>query len=243
MGLLDLLTMIPPGSKCVLIGTRNTGKTYLIRHLLCTLGLTRNVHVQSTAQKYHDLLRLPTANRLLQESTFEEEYNEVALKQHLDANDCSAIVLDDFMYSPEWAETETFHRLMTQKTATVFVTLLYGMDLPESIRERFDVRFFFRTTIESNLTRLFELYCSPGLFPTQDAFRVMMKEVTDTPHDENDVWRFIEGACLAVTTDRVLRYIAPKYFSPLIQDDVTTRRWGKTIKLEVKKVRYEQNQA
>ena len=211
MGLLDLLTMIPPGSKCVLIGTRNTGKTYLIRHLLCTLGLTRNVHVQSTAQKYHDLLRLPTANRLLQESTFEEEYNEVALKQHLDANDCSAIVLDDFMYSPEWAETETFHRLMTQKTATVFITLLYGMDLPESIRERFDVRFFFRTTIESNLTRLFELYCRPGLFLTQEALRHAMKEVTET-RDEDGFRRLNEGACLAVTTDHVLRYTAPNIF-------------------------------
>lgn len=207
--------MIPPGSKCVLIGTRNTGKTYLIRHLLCILGLTRKVHVQSTAQRYHDLLRTPG---LLQESTFEDEYNETALKQCLDADDCSAIVLDDFMYSPEWAETETFHRLMTQTTATVFITLLYGMELPETIRERFDVRFFFRTTIESNLNRLFNLYCSPGLFPTQDAFRAMMKEVTDTPHDENDVWRFIEGACLVVTADRVLRYVAPKYFSPLLQD-------------------------
>ena len=237
MELFDPLSMIPPGSKCVLIGAQNTGKTYLIRHLLCTLGLTRNVHVQSTAQKYHDLLAEP---KLLQDSTFENEYNEAALKQHLDAEDCSAIVLDDVLYSPEWADTDTFHRLMTQTKTTVFITMIYGMGLPESVRERFHVRFFFRSIMKSNLTRLFELYCSPDLFPTQDAFRAMMKEVSDTPHD---VWRFIEGACLVIMSGRILRYTAPKYFSPLLQDDVTTRRWGKTIKLEVEKVRHEQNQA
>jgi len=200
------LTMIPPGSKCILIGTRNIGKTHLIRHLLCTLGLTRNVHVQTKTQIYNDLLRLPG---LLQDSTFEDEYNEAALKQHLDAEDCSAIVIDDFMYSPEWAETETFHRLMTQKKATVFVTMTYGMDIPESIRALFDVRFFFRTAIENNLTRLFELYCIPGLFPTQNAFVGAMAELKKG---------MIEGACIVLTADRVLRYIAPKYFSPLIQD-------------------------
>ena len=217
---------LSPGAKCVFIGAMNLGKTRLVQHLLLTTRF-RRIHVQTTDEH-------AAYGVLLENSSVEDEYNEAALKRHLDANDCDAIILDDCLYDPTYVETDTFRRLMTQKSATVFVTMLFAMTLTEPIRRLFDYVFIFRETGTYAQERLFALYCSPAPFSTREALAAALHEITEYPDDVR------EGACLVIMHNRVMRYYVPKKYRPLIQDNVTTRRSAPS-ESEASEIRHDQD--
>lgn len=171
----------------------NLGKTRLVQHLLLTCGF-RRIHVQTT--DVHADYGTDSA---------ENEYNEAALKRHLDVDDCDAIILDDCLYDPEYVESDTFLRLMTQKRTAVFVTMLFAMTLTETIRRLFDYVFIFHERGVFALTKLFTLYCSPKVYPTCEALAAALRGVTEYPEDEK--FRHIhDGACLVLTHTGTMWY-------------------------------------
>jgi len=181
MDIFDPMT-IPKGSKCVLIGAQNVGKTTMILRLLPMLDL-RRVHVHT-----NDEYAIPRYEK--QGYDVVEEYNEAA--------ECDAIVLDYFSCHEE-LRTDKFRRLMQQNRATVFITMLYGMTPAYA----FDYVFLFPTPIVNIQRRLFDFYCSPGLFQSLDEFgQILLRETKWI--DNNGFTRIKEGACIVIAHQNLI---------------------------------------
>lgn len=175
-------TTITRGSKCVLIGAQNVGKTTMILRLLPMLDL-RQVHVHT-----NDEYAIPRYEK--QGYDVVEEYNEAA--------ECDAIVLDHFSYHEELC-TDKFRRLMQQNRATVFITMLYGMTPAYA----FDYIFLFPTPIVNIQRRLFDFYCRPGLFQSLDDFgQILLRETKWI--DNNGFTRIKEGACIVIAHQNLI---------------------------------------
>jgi len=187
-------TKIAKGSVVVLIGKRNTGKSFLVKDLLYYKKDTPVGTVISATEMancfYGDMMpdifihsefSSDVVNQLVQRQqivvkkmkTEEQQYG----KSNIDP--WAFLILDDLMYDTSWIKDTTIKSLFMNGRhykLLFMITMQYALGIPPALRSNVDYVFILRENINSNRKRLYEHYA--GMFPTYEIFSQVMDQCT-----------------------------------------------------------------
>jgi hypothetical protein len=183
----------------VMIGKRDTGKSYLCKDLLfyqkdipvgtvisatevanCFYGdmvpplFIHNEYDEAVIQRV--LIR---QQRVMAEFKKNEANNQrFGGKKQVDPR--TFVILDDCLYDNSWTKSKYVRALfMNGRHWKVFfiITMQYAMGIPPNLRTNIDYVFILRENIVQNRKRLFECYA--GMFPTFEVFCQIMDQTTE----------------------------------------------------------------
>lgn len=171
-------------SSNLIIGSRGSGKSWLVRDLLQKLHTTKifdEISVVSPTDRMTDFYSgfLPKENVYF-------EFNvsliaKILEKQSKNKKNKVAIVLDDCLSSSDWwSKDKTINELFFNSryyNITLFVTMQFPFGLKPEIRCNFDYVFLFKDVATSKFKRCYEHYC--GIFPTFEKFREVFESTTE----------------------------------------------------------------
>ena len=213
---------IREGSVSVIIGRRETGKTWLVNDILrqktfdtpfCTLISSRGSRVEAADRRF-DLTPFGSIVR-------HDEYSEDAAKwachrqktiahEHPDMDPRACLVIDDSLFDNSWLRDDENLRAMLvagkDMHLTTFITMSYGIQAPAELLSRaVDYVFLFRESLLADRKRMYDAYTF-GAFPSFEAFCQVLDQCTQEPH-----------GCMVIDTrvasndleDRVFWYMAP----------------------------------
>jgi len=183
------------GPVIVLIGRRDTGKSFLVRDLLY----------------YHQDIPIGTVisgteagngfyGKLVPKLFIHEEYNTVIIekilkrqkivlkeiKKELAAYKRSSIdartfvILDDCLYDNSWAREKLMRLLFMNGRhwkIMLVITMQYPLGVPPNLRTNIDYTFILREPYINNRRRIYENYA--GMFPTFESFCQVMDQCTE----------------------------------------------------------------
>jgi len=183
------------GPVIVLIGRRDTGKSFLVRDLLY----------------YHQDIPIGTVisgteagngfyGKLVPKLFIHEEYNTVIIekilkrqkivlkeiKKELAAYKRSSIdartfvILDDCLYDNSWAREKLMRLLFMNGRhwkIMLVITMQYPLGVPPNLRTNIDYTFILREPYINNRKRIYENYA--GMFPTFESFCQVMDQCTE----------------------------------------------------------------
>jgi len=183
------------GPVIVLIGRRDTGKSFLVRDLLY----------------YHQDIPIGTVisgteagngfyGKLVPKLFIHEEYNTVIIekilkrqkivlkeiKKEMAAYKRSTIdartfvILDDCLYDNSWAREKLMRLLFMNGRhwkIMLIITMQYPLGVPPNLRTNIDYTFILREPYITNRKRIYENYA--GMFPTFESFCQVMEQCTE----------------------------------------------------------------
>ena len=188
------MNKIGKGSIVVMIGKRNTGKSYLVKDLLyykrdIPIGTVISA-TESVNRFYGDIIpsvlihdeytpKIIEQCVLRQEKVTRKMKDEEAKYGHSQIYPYSFMILDDCLYDSSWTKDKNVRRLFMNgrhlKTL-VLITSQYSLGIPPQLRGNIDYVFILRENYISNRKRLYEHYA--GMFPTFDMFCQIMDNCT-----------------------------------------------------------------
>ena len=188
----------PNESKCpvvVLIGRRDTGKSFLVRDLLF----------------YHQDIPIGTVisgteegngfyGKLVPKLFIHNEYNSAIIenilkrqrqvlkqiKKEIESFKRSSIdprtfvILDDCLYDATWSKDKLMRLLFTNGRhwkVMLIITMQYPLGIPPTLRTNIDYVFILREPYIANRKRIYENYA--GMFPTFESFSQVMDQCTE----------------------------------------------------------------
>jgi hypothetical protein len=180
----------------VMIGKRNTGKSFLVKDLLyhCRdIPVGTVISGTESVNEFYGKMVPP----LFIHDKFEENIVENVLKRQkkiqikltteIENNSYSNIkpnaflILDDLMYSSkQWIKDENIKEcFMNGRHVNLLfiITMQFSLGIPPELRTNVDFIFILRETIVSNRKRLYDHYA--GMFPTFDIFCQVMDNCTE----------------------------------------------------------------
>jgi len=184
------------GPVVVLIGRRDTGKSFLVNDLLyhhqdiplgCVISGTeagngfygRIVpklfihHEYNTAIIENILKRQKSVLKEMQRS--EEVYKK---KSNIDPR--AFVIMDDCLYDDKWARDKMMRLLFMNGRhwkIMLVITMQYPLGVPPNLRTNIDYVFILREPYKSNRERIWQNYA--GMFPTFEAFNQVMDQCTE----------------------------------------------------------------
>jgi hypothetical protein len=189
------MTKIKHDKVVVLIGKRETGKSFLVKDLLWhhqTLpfgsvisGTEGANHFYSTVvppmfihEEYSPLI---IANVLKRQKLIAKKItNDLATRGTTAVDPRNFLILDDCLYDQSWIKDRNVRYLFMngRHVHTMFIiTMQYAMGIPPSLRTNIDYVFILRENIVANRRRLYEQYA--GMFPDFDSFCQVMNQCTE----------------------------------------------------------------
>jgi hypothetical protein len=188
------------GTVSLVIGHRNAGKTWLVRHLL-ERGPdppTRGLWITGSERP-----RLPPTV-----THFAEEFNPDLLASFTEERqaagpgaDPAFAVFDDCIYDPSTIFRDRAFRALLERSRTwnlrVTLTMLYAMGIPPSLRACVDFVFLFREALSGNCRRIYDMWFAGRPNYDLDLVRQLLQEPYRCEYD-----------CLVLDTqtDRLFRY-------------------------------------
>lgn len=190
------LSSIPDGKIIVIIGRRNTGKSFLIRDLLyykrkipvgtvvsATEGLNQFFCKMIPSMFIYDEFSEEAVARILErqlklKKKIQKEEAQTNKKSRIDPR--TFLILDDCLFDDKWTRTKTIREIFMNGRhyhLLFIVTMQHSMGIPPVLRTNVDYTFIFRDQYISNRKRLYEHYA--GMFPTFDAFCLVMDQCTE----------------------------------------------------------------
>jgi hypothetical protein len=177
------ISKIKEDNVIVIVGARNTGKSYIVKDILWhNQSLPCGTVISGTEGANHFY------GKLVPQMSIHKEYHpeiiaNVLMHQKLVAKNSSKdprniLVLDDCLYDQSWISDRNIRHLFmnSRHFHTMFiVTMLYAMNIPPVLR--FDYVFILRENIISNQRKLYAQYA--GMFPDFDLFCQVMKQCTE----------------------------------------------------------------
>lgn len=179
---------IPDDKVVVLIGKRETGKSFLVKDLLyyhrdipigCIISGTEG------ANKFY--------SKMFPSSLIHGEFSDAIVKNYLnhqkqavlDTNKQgkdirSFLILDDCLYDSSWTRNKDVRALFMngRHYKTMFIiTMQYALGIPPNLRTNIDYVFILRENFISNRKRIYEQYA--GMFPSFDVFCQVMDQCTE----------------------------------------------------------------
>ena len=186
------MSSIAPDKVVVMIGKRDTGKSFLCKDLLC---------------KYHQKIPVGTVisatesancfyGKMVPPIFIHNEYNEdiihrILMRQEkllhkkkqpggerIDPN--AFLILDDCLYDNSWTKSKYVRSLfMNGRHFKLFfiITMQYALGIPPNLRTNIDYVFILRENIVQNRKRLYDCYA--GMFPTFEVFCAVMDQCTE----------------------------------------------------------------
>ena len=183
------------GPVVVLIGRRDTGKSFLVRDLLyhhrdIPIGTVisgteaGNGFYASHVPKLfiHDEYNTGIIENILkrQKTVIKEVNKQLALYKKCSIDPRAFVILDDCLYDNSWARDKMMRLLfMNGRHWKVFliITMQYPLGIPPTLRTNIDYVFILREPYIANRKRIYENYA--GMFPTFESFCQVMDQCTE----------------------------------------------------------------
>lgn len=189
------MTKIKHDKVVVLIGKRETGKSFLVKDLLWhhqTLPFGSVISGTEGANQFYSKVVPPMfiheeyspliiANVLKRQKLIAKKIgNDLATRGQTAVDPRNFLILDDCLYDQSWIKDRNVRYLFMngRHVHTMFIiTMQYAMGIPPSLRTNIDYVFILRENIVANRRRLYEQYA--GMFPDFDSFCQVMNQCTE----------------------------------------------------------------
>lgn len=175
----------------VLIGKRNTGKSFLTRDLLFhhkNIPAGTVISPTEGANKFYSKMIPPILiheeyqNSILM--NFMKRQKTIKKKMEVEGDDSidnrAFLVLDDCLYDDGWKKDKQIREIFMngRHWGIMFVLIMqFALGIPPNLRANIDYVFILRENIYSNRKRLYEHYA--GMFPTFEMFNTTMDHCTE----------------------------------------------------------------
>ena len=179
----------------VLIGKRDTGKSFLCKDLLyyhqdIPVGTVISA-TESANQFYgnmvpplfiHDEYNEEIVQRVLhrQKKAVEKHNQEMEQSQTSKVDPRGFLILDDCLYDSSWTKSKHIRSIFMNGRhykMMFLVTMQYALGIPPNLRTNIDYVFILRENIVSNRKRIYVSYA--GMFPTFEIFCQVMDQCTE----------------------------------------------------------------
>ena len=183
------------GPVCVLIGRRDTGKSFLVRDLLfhhqdipvgSVISGTEagNQFYSSHVPKLfiHEEYNTAIIENILkrQKTVMKQIHKETATYGRCNIDPRAFVILDDCLYDAGWAKDKLMRLLFMNGRhwkVMLIITMQYPLGIPPNLRTNIDYVFILREPYLTNRKRIWENYAS--MFPTLEAFSSVMDQTTE----------------------------------------------------------------
>lgn len=183
------------GPVIVMIGRRDTGKSFLVRDLLyyhqdIPIGTVisgteagngfYSAHVPKLFihEEYNTVL---IENVLRRQKTVLKQMNkELAAYNRCTIDPRAFVILDDCLYDASWSRDKMMRLLFMNGRhwkIMLIITMQYPLGIPPNLRTNIDYVFILREPYLTNRKRIWENYCS--MFPTLESFCSVMDQTTE----------------------------------------------------------------
>jgi len=183
------------GPVCVLIGRRDTGKSFLVRDLLyyhqdIPIGTVISgteegngfygTHVPKLF--IHDEYNTAIIENILkrQRGVLKQMQKEQAAYKRTTIDPRTFVILDDCLYDNGWAKDKMMRLLFMNGRhwkIMLVITMQYPLGIPPNLRTNIDYVFILREPYITNRKRIYENYA--GMFPTFESFCQVMDQCTE----------------------------------------------------------------
>lgn len=184
------------GPMIVLIGRRDTGKSFLVKDLLyhhqdipigtVISGTEAGNHFYENMvppRFIYDEYDTSIIYRLMQrqKQVLNDMRTEAARTRRASQFDPRAfLIMDDCLYDESWSRDKLVRMMFMNGRhwkLMVVITMQYPLGIPPNLRSQIDYIFILRETYISNKRRIYENYA--GMFPTFDSFVQVMDQCTE----------------------------------------------------------------
>ncbi len=183
------------GPVVVLIGRRDTGKSYLVRDLLfhhqdIPIGTVisgteaGNGFYSSHVPKLfiHDEYNTAIIENILkrQKSVLKQMKKEMEHYKRSTIDARTFVILDDCLYDGSWTKDKMMRLLFMNGRhwkVMLIITMQYPLGIPPNLRTNIDYVFILREPYIANRKRIWENYA--GMFPTFESFAQVMDQCTE----------------------------------------------------------------
>ena len=183
------------GPVVVLIGRRDTGKSFLVRDLLfhhkdIPLGTVisgteaGNGFYSNHVPKlfiHDEYTSSIIANILKRQKVVLKQINkQIQLYKKSTLDPRAFVILDDCLYDNSWAKDKLMRLLFMNGRhwkIMLIITMQYPLGVPPNLRTNIDYTFILREPYVSNRKRIFENFA--GMFPTFESFCQVMDQCTE----------------------------------------------------------------
>lgn len=183
------------GPVIVLIGRRDTGKSFLVRDLLyyhqdIPIGTVisgteeGNSFFTSMVPRIfiHNEYNVAIIENILkrQKKVMKEIAKEIEMYRKSTIDPRSFVIMDDCLYDNTWTRDKLMRAIFMNGRhwkIMLIITMQYPLGMPPSLRTNVDYVFILRDNYVSNRKRIYENYA--GMFPTFEAFCQVMDQCTE----------------------------------------------------------------
>jgi len=183
------------GPVVVLIGRRDTGKSYLVRDLLfyhqdIPIGTVisgteaGNGFYGSMVPKLfiHDEYNTAIIENILkrQKQVMKEVQSDIKKYKKCNIDPRAFVILDDCLYDATWTKDKIMRLLFMNGRhwkVMLIITMQYPLGIPPNLRTNIDYVFILREPYIANRRRIWENYA--GMFPTFESFCQVMDQCTE----------------------------------------------------------------
>jgi hypothetical protein len=183
------------GPVIVLIGRRDTGKSYLVRDLLyyhqdIPIGTVisgteagNGFYSQHVPKLFiHDEYNTAIIENILkrQKTVLKQIKKEKETYKQSNIDPRTFVILDDCLYDSSWTKDKMMRLLFMNGRhwkVMLIITMQYPLGIPPNLRTNIDYVFILREPYIANRKRIWENYA--GMFPTFESFAQIMDQCTE----------------------------------------------------------------
>ena len=183
------------GPVIVLIGRRDTGKSFLVRDLLyyhqdIPLGTVisgteagNGFYTQHVPKLFiHDEYNSAIIENILkrQKTVLKQMKKEVEMYKKSTIDPRAFVILDDCLFDASWTRDKMMRLLFMNGRhwkMMLIITMQYPLGIPPNLRTNIDYVFILREPYISNRKKIYENYA--GMFPTFESFSQVMDQCTE----------------------------------------------------------------
>ena len=183
------------GPVIVLIGRRDTGKSFLVRDLLyyhqdIPLGTVisgteagNGFYTQHVPKLFiHDEYNSAIIENILkrQKTVLKQMKKEVEMYKKSTIDPRAFVILDDCLFDASWTRDKMMRLLFMNGRhwkMMLIITMQYPLGIPPNLRTNIDYVFILREPYISNRKKIYENYA--GMFPTFESFCQVMDQCTE----------------------------------------------------------------
>jgi len=183
------------GPVIVLIGRRDTGKSYLVRDLLyhqqdIPIGTVisgteagNGFYSEHIPKLFiHDEYNTAIIENILkrQKNVLKEVKKEITNYKKSKIDPRTFVILDDCLYDSSWTKDKMMRLLFMNGRhwkVMLIITMQYPLGIPPNLRTNIDYVFILREPYIANRKRIWENYA--GMFPTYESFAQVMDQCTE----------------------------------------------------------------
>jgi hypothetical protein len=183
------------GPVCVLLGRRDTGKSFLCRDLLfyhqdipvgTVIAGTEEGNGFYGALVPRVFIRHKYDTSIIEKLLVRQKHvmrqikRELETKRKCDIDPRTFLIMDDCLYDNSWTRDAVMRLLFMNGRhwkVMVIITMQYPLGIPPTLRTNIDYVFILREPYIANRKRLYENYA--GMFPTFESFCQVMDQCTE----------------------------------------------------------------